>query len=284
MVGLTWAAAARGEAAPEPKVALPLMLRVVTYDANFGKRGDGEFVILVPSEPEQANAREQFLTLARALKLGSVKERSLRFVGGDFKDTASLSALVQDSRASAVLALAGLARASVEDIAQVAQDRRLYSLALDPAMVAEGICLGIASKDSNPQVVVNVKTANAIDAHYAASVLKLARLVQAGAATATAPAGRVQFEAGMTAPTFISGPDPEYTQRAIDHEVEGTVEAKCVITVEGGVRECRIVRGVPFMDQAVIDALEHRKYTPALLQGKPVEVEFPFKIQLKLGQ
>ena len=38
------------------------------------------------------------------------------------------------------------------------------------------------------------------------------------------------------------------------------------------------------MDSAVVDALKKRRYKPALFQGKPVEVEFPFRIKLQLPQ
>jgi periplasmic protein TonB len=57
---------------------------------------------------------------------------------------------------------------------------------------------------------------------------------------------------------------------------------KCVVTVGGAVKDCRVVRGLPFMDRAVVEALERRRYRPALLYGKPVEVEYTFKIRLAL--
>ena len=38
------------------------------------------------------------------------------------------------------------------------------------------------------------------------------------------------------------------------------------------------------MDRAVIDALEHRRYSPALLRGQPIEVDYTFKIKLTLPQ
>ncbi len=94
--------------------------------------------------------------------------------------------------------------------------------------------------------------------------------------------GPVEFNDRMTPPRKISGPDPQYTDKALDHEVEGLMEARCIITVEGTVTGCRVVKGVMFMDRAVISALQLRRYTPALLQGKPVEVYYTFSTTLKL--
>jgi periplasmic protein TonB len=93
---------------------------------------------------------------------------------------------------------------------------------------------------------------------------------------------RLEFNDTMTPPAKSSGPDPEYTRQAIDHEVEGLMLVKCVVTVDGAVKDCRVVRGLPFMDRAVVEALERRRYHPALLYGKPVEVEYTFKIRLAL--
>jgi hypothetical protein len=38
------------------------------------------------------------------------------------------------------------------------------------------------------------------------------------------------------------------------------------------------------MDRAVIDALERRRYSPALLHGQPIEVDYTFRITLRLPQ
>jgi periplasmic protein TonB len=93
---------------------------------------------------------------------------------------------------------------------------------------------------------------------------------------------RLEFNDTMTPPVRTSGPDPVYTRQAEEHEVEGLMVVKCVVTVEGTVKECRVLRGLPFMDRAVVEALEKRRYRPALLLGKPVEVEYTFKLRLGL--
>src|SRR5262249_41650117 len=102
------------------------------------------------------------------------------------------------------------------------------------------------------------------------------------AAEPSPPAGPIEFTTDMMPPVKVSGPDPEYTQRALDHEAEGTMVVRCVVTAEGAVHTCRILQSVPFMERAVIQALERRRYRPATLQGRPVDVYFTFRITLKL--
>ena len=92
----------------------------------------------------------------------------------------------------------------------------------------------------------------------------------------------VEFEEHMTAPEMIAGPAPEYTPEAIERGVEGSMQVRCVVTAEGQVRTCKVVKGLPFMNAAVIGALERRKYKPAAAHGKPVDVYYTFNIRLKL--
>jgi len=92
----------------------------------------------------------------------------------------------------------------------------------------------------------------------------------------------VEFNETMTVPAMISGPTPDYTADAIERGIEGNMQVRCIVTAEGQVRACKVIKGLPFMNAAVVDALEQRKYKPALAQGKAVDVYYTFNIRLKL--
>jgi protein TonB len=88
------------------------------------------------------------------------------------------------------------------------------------------------------------------------------------------------FKDGMTRPTLISKIDPQYTREARDADVEGLILTKCVITTTGTLKSCRIVKGIPLMDQAVLTALSQWRYSPVLYQGKPAAVEYLIPVRL----
>lgn len=95
--------------------------------------------------------------------------------------------------------------------------------------------------------------------------------------------GPVQFDEGrMTHPRLLWGPDPAYTPQALEREVEGTLLVRCIVDVQGFVRNCRVIKSLPFMDAAVLHALENRRYAPALIDGRPVEVDYTFRIHISL--
>ncbi|NMO16260.1 energy transducer TonB [Pyxidicoccus fallax] len=90
------------------------------------------------------------------------------------------------------------------------------------------------------------------------------------------------FGSGMTPPVLVGGQNIDYTPEARVARVEGTLIAKCVIAVDGTVRDCRIIKGLAHMDAAVVDALHSRRYRPVTFQGRPVSVSYVFTIRLKL--
>jgi TonB family protein len=284
--GVPVAARAQSDAPLDPKVSLPILLKVLTYDASFAQRASKQFVVLIPSSAALASARGEMLERVKSLGLDAIQNRPLVFVGADFTDAPSLKARVADAKAGALLALPESGPAEVGAMAEVAQSLRIYTLALDPRLVEKGMQLAVATKEGKPQVVINTQAAVGIGARFDPSILKLARLVRStvGSPAPDSPSARVEFGPGMIAPKFISGPDPEYTPQAVDHEVSGEVLAKCVISIEGSVHDCRVLKGQPFMDRAVVDALEHRKYSPALQGGKPITVDYTFRVSLKLPQ
>ena len=90
----------------------------------------------------------------------------------------------------------------------------------------------------------------------------------------------IPFGEGMTRPSPITQPAPVYTREASAARAQGTASVRCVITVEGMLKDCRIVNGVPFMDGAVLDALSRWRYSPVMFQGHAVSVYYAINLRL----
>ncbi|HTN88682.1 MAG TPA: TonB family protein [Sorangium sp.] len=110
--------------------------------------------------------------------------------------------------------------------------------------------------------------------------------VPAAAPAAPAPAATtpeiLRFQGGMTRPVPIAAPAVVYTREARQARVEGTVLARCVVTTAGTLTGCRIVKGLPHMNEAVLSALAASRYRPVTYQGRPVDVDYVFSIKLVL--
>jgi TonB family protein len=81
-------------------------------------------------------------------------------------------------------------------------------------------------------------------------------------------------------PKRVGGQPPVYTLEAMKQRVQGTFIAKCVITEQGDLTECCVVKGLPYMDEAVLAALKTWKYTPVMFQGQPARVNYTLTVHL----
>jgi TonB family protein len=102
----------------------------------------------------------------------------------------------------------------------------------------------------------------------------------AAAPPAAATPAVLPFGPEMSRPVLLSGGDLLPPREAIVAGVSGTVIAKCTIMVDGSVRNCRIIKGLPYLDKAVLDMLATRRYSPVVYQGKPVSVEYVFNLKV----
>ena len=55
---------------------------------------------------------------------------------------------------------------------------------------------------------------------------------------------------------------------------------KCVITTDGSLTNCRIIKGLPFLDKAILEVLPYWKFTPVMFQGRPVSVEYVIPVKI----
>jgi periplasmic protein TonB len=73
-------------------------------------------------------------------------------------------------------------------------------------------------------------------------------------------------------PTKTKHVPPIYPEIARTNRIQGVVMLEAVINEQGQVRDVRVVRSVPLLDNAAIDAVRQWQFTPTLLNGQPVPV------------
>lgn len=171
-----------GTASADPpadvKTAMPMLLKVLTYDVNFDSRGVGDFTVLVVSEPGQGARRDQLIDALKELPAQKVKARPLKVAIAEFKDEPALQIEIDKTRASALLVVPGISIPSLKHIWEVAQDNQAYVLALEASMVEFGLPVGVQLTGGKPQILINEKGAKSIGAKFETAILKLARVIQ----------------------------------------------------------------------------------------------------------
>jgi periplasmic protein TonB len=73
-------------------------------------------------------------------------------------------------------------------------------------------------------------------------------------------------------PRKVRDAAPVYPMIAQSARVSGIVILEAVIAEDGSVRDVRVLRSIPLLDQAAIDAVRQWRFTPTLLNGEAVPI------------
>jgi protein TonB len=74
-----------------------------------------------------------------------------------------------------------------------------------------------------------------------------------------------------------------YPALAQNAGVQGVVILEALIGTEGKVTNARVLRSIPLLDQAALDAVMQWEFTPTRLNGQPVPVLMTMTIQFTLS-
>ena len=73
-------------------------------------------------------------------------------------------------------------------------------------------------------------------------------------------------------PNKLKDVRPVYPPIAQSARVSGVVIIEATIGADGRVKDAKVLRSIPLLDQAALDAVKQWQFTPTLLNGVPVPV------------
>jgi periplasmic protein TonB len=97
------------------------------------------------------------------------------------------------------------------------------------------------------------------------------------------PSGPVRVGGQIKAPAKLSNAAPVYPPMAKQARVEGTVILEATISAQGRVTDVKVLRGIPLLDNAAVDAVRQWHYSPTRLNGTPVPVIMTVTVNFRLG-
>jgi protein TonB len=89
-------------------------------------------------------------------------------------------------------------------------------------------------------------------------------------------------EAEAATHLITGGAKPEYPPEVLMKEIQGKVVLQAVVGKDGSIEKLKTISGNPRLAQALATAVHQAKYRPFLVNGAPVEAEFPIEYVFKL--
>jgi protein TonB len=96
------------------------------------------------------------------------------------------------------------------------------------------------------------------------------------------PTAPMRLHSGMKAPVKTSDVAPVYPLIAKQARVQGVVILEAVLDAQGRVESVRVLRSIPQLDRAAVDAVQQWRFTPALLNGQAVPVVMTVTVNFTL--
>ena len=97
------------------------------------------------------------------------------------------------------------------------------------------------------------------------------------------PLQPLRVGAAVKEPRKLKDAKPVYPPLALSSRLQGVVIVECVVDARGRVQEARVLRGVPLLDQAALDAVRQWVYSVTLVDGMPVPVIMTVTVSFRLG-
>jgi protein TonB len=107
--------------------------------------------------------------------------------------------------------------------------------------------------------------------------------VVGGLPDAPPPPQAVRVGGQIKEPKKLKNITPTYPDIAKQARVQGVVILECTISPQGKVTDVKVLRGIPLLDQAAIEAVKQWVYTPTLLNGVPVPVIMTVTVNFRLN-
>jgi protein TonB len=156
------------------------------------------------------------------------------------------------------------------------KDAQAAQAALDTELKAQEGKL-LKSYDRARELAVAAKTAadkattDATSARESAEAEET-RKAKAAAARREKLAKAIRVGGQIRPPIKIKDVAPVYPAIARSARVQGDVVIEATIDEEGNVADARVVKSVPLLDQAALEAVQQWRYQPSLLNGVPTAV------------
>jgi TonB family protein len=182
-----------------------------------------------------------------------------------------------------------LANATAADAGQYAPESlkaaRDAQAALDAELQAQD-AKWIKSYDRSKELAATAKAAGekaAADAASGKATADAAAAAVAAKAAAKANAVKTAVRVGgqVKPPTKIKDVQPVYPSMARTAGVSGTVGIEATIGADGKIVDARVVKSIPLLDDAALNAVRQWEYTPSTLNGVAVPVVVTVTINFK---
>jgi TonB family protein len=109
-------------------------------------------------------------------------------------------------------------------------------------------------------------------------------VIVGGATTPSSAPAPIRVGGQVTAPRKLKDVTPIYPPDALKAGVQGIVIIEATIGTNGAVEDAHVLRSIPQLDQAALDAVRQWEFSPTLINGEPAAIIMSVTVNFQLAR
>jgi len=175
------AAAAVVESVPVPAdLQVSLLLKVLTFDRNFTKRGWTALhigIVFVGSDPASSKVRSDIIEVFKRSSDKTLRNLPIEFTAVEYTSDRQIEDAIKASQFNLLYIAPGNAR-NLTKLVQVSQSRQILTTTGVPDYVQRGVAVGIGVRQDRPEILINLLSSKSAGSEFDASLLRVARVIR----------------------------------------------------------------------------------------------------------
>ena len=168
-------------ASPVPgDLQVALILKVLTYDRNFDKRGWTSFhigIVYAGNDAASSRVGSDIADVFRRLSGKTLKNLPIQFTMVEYTSDSQIEASVRAGRFSVLYIAPGNDR-NLGKLLQVCRDAGIITTTGVPEYVERGVAVGIGVRQDRPEIVINLRSSKSAGSEFDVSLLRSARVIK----------------------------------------------------------------------------------------------------------
>jgi hypothetical protein len=159
---------------------VPLLLKILTYDRNFGSHGESALhvaIIVAPGDPVSTRTSSEIAEVFRSLADKTVRKLPITFQTLEYTSDDQIANALPAKQVN-VLYIAPGNDKNLRNLIQMSHTRGAISTTGVPTYVEKGVAVGIGVRQDKPQILINLASSRAAGSDFDAGLLRIASIVR----------------------------------------------------------------------------------------------------------
>jgi hypothetical protein len=159
---------------------VPLLLKVLTYDRNFGTRGESRLhvsIVAAPGDPLSARTGAEIASVLTLLSDKTVRRLQLTHATIDYTSDKQIAGALPENAVNVIYVTPGSDR-YLADLVQVSHARQAITATGVPTYVSRGVAVGIGARQDRPEILINLAASKAAGSEFDAGLLRIASIIR----------------------------------------------------------------------------------------------------------